>query len=749
MKNLKLSEESFNLQKLNKFGTLMTLGNGYMGVRGVHEENLPIQRRGFFIAGIYNNTNEEEPEEIVNLPDVLGVEIEIDGRPFSSLCGKITDYQRTLHMDRGEITHDYLWKSECGLQLQLSFHRLVAKHDQHAMASRITLTSLNKPVHLSIRTGIDAQQTNHGRQHLKEENVRVYDEQYMQGVYKTTRSNQSIVLSAACRYSHTCNVNYVAKNRQLIGEAVTSLREAEPFTIEKFISVYTSLDEEEKALPHLGLEKVKELADLGYDKIRKSSVNAWGKFWNEQRIEIHSPNAMDQLAIDFAQYHLQILTPKHNNNLSMAAKGLTGEGYKGHVFWDTEIFMLPYHLYNEPETAKSLLEYRYNRLFPAKELAAQKGYKGVQFPWESARTGKEETPEYAAINIKTGKRQKVASALAEHHIVADIAFAALHYYKVTDDKRFMREKGLELLKEVSEYWLSRTVERNGQFHILNVIGPDEYTEFIDNNAYTNYMVHYVLQETLEYMSQFNQEDLKHKARIEDALDRLYLPQVNEDKLIPQDDTFLNKPAIDLTKYKQTQGSQSILLDYSREEVNEMQVLKQADVVMLLYLFPHLFSQDVMKRNYRYYEERTIHDSSLSKAIHSIIAMRSGENERAYQLFQEACLIDLGPNPKSSDEGIHGASLGALWLAVSSFLNMQFRENTIHFDPQIPESWSYLKFPFYYRQRKMITEINGGKLYIRKVYGPPVQVEAYGQRHYLEEDQLFEIDKLANYQEEGS
>ncbi|GGC84363.1 maltose phosphorylase [Thalassobacillus devorans] len=730
MTNLKLSEDTFNLKKINKYATLMTLGNGYIGLRGTHEENYFNQKRGFYVAGIYNYSEAGEPEEIVNLPDVVGHEIEIDGQVFSSLTGKKLSYDRTLHMDRGEVITRYLWEREDGLRLQFAFHRLVAKHDLHVIASKVMITSMNRDVTVKLRTGIDAQQTNHGRQHVKEKHVQVHEEKYLQGTYETTNSGQTITLFSACAYSHDCPVNFFAKNRQLLSESVISLGEDESFQLEKFTTVETSNDGDVSGSRDIGLEKVKHLTAQGYDEILKQSARAWKQFWDANRIEIHSPNPMDQKAIDFAQYHLEIMTPKHSNNISIGAKGLTGEGYKGHVFWDSEIFMLPYHLYNDPEVARQLLEYRYQRMPEAKNLATEHGYHGAQFPWESARTGKEETPKYAAINIRTGERQKVASALAEHHIVADIAFAVLHYYRGTGDEDFMKEKGLEMLVETSKFWLSRAEEVDGRLQLLGVIGPDEYTEFIDNNAYTNYMVHYTVQETLDLLRGVDSENQQQIKEMENFLDRLYLPEVNADNLIPQDDTFLNKPIIDLAPYKQQQGSQSILLDYSRTEVNEMQILKQADVVMLLFLLPDLFSRDVVEANYRYYEARTIHDSSLSKAIHAILAMRCGHKTTAYQFFQEACLIDLGPNPHSSDDGIHAASLGSIWLALFNFLNLNFTGERFKIDPVLPDTWTYFKFPFSYRGRRIVVEVSDQNLKLSNVYGKPIGVEVGGNSYQL-------------------
>jgi hypothetical glycosyl hydrolase len=469
----------------------------------------------------------------------------------------------------------------------------------------------------------------------------------------------------------------------------------------------------------------------GYDALLEKSAERWAQFWKQNRIKITSTKDFDQLAVDFSIYQIEVMTPAHDERFSVGAKGLTGEGYKGHVFWDTEMFILPFHLFTDPEKARKLLRYRYLKLEHAKAKAAANGFEGALFPWESALTGEEETPEFAAINIKTGKRQKVASAIAEHHIVADIAYTVVEYYQNTLDDAFMRKEGLELLKETSRFWISRAVEEKGQLFIKDVIGPDEYTEHVDNNAFTNYMAWYNVEQALYFMDKYGDSDRVLMERGQEFLMRLYLPKANDHKIIPQDDTFLSKPEIDLSRYKESQGSQGILMDYSRQEVNEMQILKQADVVMLLYLFPDLFPSDVVSGNLDYYEEHTIHDSSLSKAIHAIVAARAGEKAKSYKFFREASLIDLGPNPSSSDEGVHAASLGAIWMATMfGFANVSIKDHRLSLKPNMPSEWTELAFPVIFRGSRLHINLTHDKAVITKVAGDDVPIELYGAEYLL-------------------
>jgi hypothetical glycosyl hydrolase len=734
-RNRTLTEQEFDMQYMKKYGSLMAQGNGYLGLRAAHEEAYTEQTRGLYIAGIYNKSGAAESSDLVNLPDVSGMRIKIDGTVFSLLDGEIFYYRRFLDLSNGELRREILWKNKEGERFHLLFQRFVSKADLHVIASKVTVTSLDKDGEIEVSTGIDAQQTNFGKQHLAEEKVRVLDEEVMMGAYETSESKQKVAIAAILGCSGESTGSFGAKNRQLLQTLKLKIASGKPYEIEKIAVLYTSLDQDLEGLEpeDASVQKVRHAASSGYDALLAASAAAWAAFWQNKQVAVTSVNPFDQFALDFALYHLEIMTPAHDERFSIGAKGLTGEGYKGHVFWDSEIFILPFHLFTEPETARKLLRYRYLKLEQAKEKAAQNGYEGALFPWESAFSGHEETPEFAAINIRTGTRQRVASPIAEHHIVADIAYAAVQYYETAKDEAFMEHEGLALLKETALFWISRASEEDGRLSLKDVIGPDEYTEHVDNNAFTNYMAHYNVKQALRFMEQFGQEDAAFKQRGEDFLDRLYLPEANAEGLIPQDDTFLSLPEIDLAKYKKNQGSQAILLDYSRKEVNDMQILKQADVVMLLYLFPELATPEIAIKNLEYYESHTIHDSSLSKAIHAIVAARCDKAELAYRFFQEACLIDLGPNPGSSDEGLHSASLGALWLVtVFGFANASFKEDVLSLEPKLPEQWSELAFPLVYRGRKIDVTLTREKITIIKHSGPDLSVRVLAEEFVLED-----------------
>ncbi len=720
----RLIEKKFDLNTINKYATLMVVGNGYLGIRAALEENYPEQTRGFYVAGIYNKAPGDASTEIVNLPDVCGMKIEIDGQTFSLLNGKTHSYNRQLDLATGECVRTIEWENEYGKKFSFVFRRFASKQQLHLIGSKLTVTCLNDHADITIHAGIDGQETNHGKQHTIEKDVRVTDGNLMQGLYQTVESEWEIGIATRCVAS--CGEqDFYAGNRQLIARNKAKLAPGVAYSVEKLSAVHTTLECEHPCAESVAL--IQSLGNASYQSLRDQSARSWQSVWDQKSMTLTSTNSFDQLAINFALYHLEIMTPFHDKRMSIAAKGLTGEGYKGHVFWDTELFIAPFHLYTHSDNMKRLLQYRYIHLQGALDKAKRNGYEGALFPWESAFTGEEETPEFAAINIKTGKRQPVASAAAEHHIVADIAYATVQYYLVSQDHTFMKKEGLTLLKETTRFWVSRTTEKNGRLMLENVIGPDEYTEYIDNNAYTNYLAYYNVERTLHYMAHFGDTDRELVARAKDFLERLYLPKPNNELIIPQDDQFLSKPCIDLSQYKESQGSQGILLDYSRHEVNELQVLKQADLVMLFYLMPDLFSEEIVKQNLFFYEQRTIHDSSLSKAIHAIVAIRCGEKEAAYQFFQEACLIDLGGNPHSSDTGIHAAALGSLWLAtVFGFAGISITDEKLAIHPNLPAAWKEMRFPLQWHKEQLVITLSHDKIEVSKSSGTPLTVIIAGE-----------------------
>ncbi|PGS56542.1 glycoside hydrolase family 65 protein [Bacillus sp. AFS041924] len=728
-----ICENEFDLQLMNKYASLMALGNGYLGLRSCHEEDYEGQTRGMYVAGIYNQLSPSQMTKIVNLPDLVGMEIEINGDIFSNESGQFEFYDRKLNMLTGELIREVIWKNKDGNRFHFLFQRFVSKDDLHLFASKVTVTALDCNALIKIKTGINAECVSQEKNELTEELVKILDKRIMHGVYQTTESNHKIAIATSCISPDQSEVSFFALNNQLLTSITQELVVEKSVKFEKISSIFTSNDMLREEPAAASVNTVQKYLSEGYDKLRDSTTIKWQDFWKQKRIEITSKDKADQLGIDFSLYHIEAMTPIHDDRMSIGSRGLTGEGNNGLIFWNTEMFISPFHLFTEPEISKKLLRYRYHHIQEAKANASLSGYEGALFPWASAFTGKEESLKSRENSKRSNIVQNAKLAKACEHVVADIAFSVVQYYENTLDESFMASDGLELLKETARFWVSRTTDKGGDLFIKNVIGPDEFTELVDNNAYTNYMAFFNVQNAMNFMDKYNDQDAELAQKCKDFLKQLYLPQPNDENIIPQDDTFLSKPEIDLTEYRQSITSREILLDYSLEDLNELQVLKQADVVLLLYLFPDLFSTEIVKKNLEYYEERTVHDTPISKSIHAIVAARCDYPEEAYQLFQEGCLIDLGPNPKSSDEGIHAASMGVNWLVtIFGFANISMDINRLKIDPKLPKNWEKIAFPFLWQGSRLEITIAKRTITITKESGPPVSVEINGETYNVTE-----------------
>lgn len=695
--NWLLEERAFSPLYINKYESIMAQGNGYMGLRASLEEDYTKTARGLYIGGLYNKADKTEIRELPNCPDITAFRIFLNGEEFNLLQGKPESYNRSLNLLNGELTRLITWKSSDGSSFSICTKRFVSLHDKRLIVHRVEITPLSGDSEIIVETGINGRMTNEGAQHFYEVEKKVINSRIMSYKARTYESETALHIQSVLSCDAT--QSFAAKRRQIYSTVKKTQPKGTAFVLTKksYIACLPNgeIDEEKN------VRQLSEYESIKYDELLALSKSKWDAYYKQAGISLKSSNPLDEQAVNFALYHLNIMCP-NNPEYSIAAKGLTGEGYKGHVFWDTEVFLLPFYLYTAPERAKNLLIYRFNTLLKAKEASQAKGYSGALFPWESALTGEEETPEFAAINIKTGKQERVWAAEKEHHIVADIGYAVILYYKATDDEQFMRAMGLPLLIECAAFWVSRGALINGKYHILDVIGPDEYTEHVDDNAYTNYMARYVVESAVEYGRKYGYT--ADYDRFTDFIARLYVPEPNEAHVVPQDSTFLEKPVIDITAYKEAEIKQLILSDYTRHEVVNMQVLKQADVVMLIYMLPLLFDKETAENSFRYYEDKTVHDSSLSMSIHSIVAA-DFDLPLAYICFRKGAEIDLGNNPYSSSDGIHAASIGAIWLSlVMGFGGICDKGDTLRINPRMPTEFESLTFPFVYKKARMIISI---------------------------------------------
>lgn len=762
-----IEETSFHEKYTGKCESIFTQGNGYLGLRNSLEERYVDTVRGMFITGTFNKASKEEATELPNVSDIVNMEIELNGERFSMTEDNLKEYSRTLNLYTGETCRNVLWEGKNGNVVQLSFHRFVSYKNVHVISAYVEIKPVNCDVKATVVSGINAQVTNHGAQHLTEFSKRAFEEKFLQMGMVTTESAVSIAVSTvhkvfqSGKYTEDAASKIIDDRRKIHAEIQLVIPQGETARVEKISTVHSSRDLEYVAsgkepegenVCRDGLNNLKEAEEKGYETLLEESKKVWEKIWKKQDIQIDSKEDDAQIAVRFALYHLQIMVRREDNRVGIGAKALSGEGYKGHSFWDTETFIFPYFQMAEPETARTLLEFRYKGLYGARKKAIENGYKGAMYPWEAAWVSDGEvTPYVIGVNVHTGEPMICLTGVIEQHITSDIIFALWQYYAATDDQDFMDRYGYEMTIETARFWNSRLewIEENNRYEIRDVIGPDEYKEHVDNNAYTNYMAHENMRLAAQVIACIRDEkkDIYGKMQklmqeegtsleqleeeLKDKMKKLYLPQPDEKTgIIPQFDGYFDLKEIDLSVYKNASVVGTVFHDYSGEDVQGMQAGKQADIVELLYQMEDITTPDNKAKNYVYYEARTLHDSSLSKAIHSITACDLGMEKEAYDMFMSAALTDLGQEMKSSDAGIHSANMGGVWQdVVMGFGGIRIRDGHLRIAPNCPKQWEKFTYPLYWKGNELhitvckdgVEVINEGEDFEAEIMGQTVTV----------------------------
>ncbi|MGH2708019.1 MAG: glycosyl hydrolase family 65 protein, partial [Actinomycetota bacterium] len=464
----------------------------------------------------------------------------------------------------------------------------------------------------------------------------------------------------------------------------------------------------EEAVAHVGFKGIPGLV--------RTHRAAWAQRWRDADVVIGGDIA-SQRAMRFALHHLIAAADPESDAASIGARGLTGPGYNGHVFWDTDVFMVPFFIYSHPPTARSLLAYRYRTLPAARRKAAGCGYRGALYPWESADTGEDVTPEYVWLD---GIKLPVVTALEQHHISADVAWTTWQYWRATGDEAFLFEMGAEMILETARFWASRASKgSDGRYHIDRAMGPDEYHESVRDNAFTNVLARWNLKRGLELadlvgridLGAWNElrgrltlsdEELEHWRLVVEGLVDGFDPQT---LLYEQFSGFFGLEDVRAADLAPRPFSGERVLGVSR--LRRCQVIKQADVLMLAHMLPEVVPAEVAAANYRFYEPRTSHGSSLSPAIHAGVAARIGDLKEAVDLFRMAGGIDLDDRMGNSHQGLHLATMGGLWqAAVLGFGGLRPDGEAVRIDPRLPPSWDRLAFPVRWRESRLEVETDG-------------------------------------------
>jgi kojibiose phosphorylase len=702
-----IRERGWRPESIPFYETVFTLANGYMGTRGSLEQGGQTGRPGTYFAGVFDATPNFF-SELVNGPNWVGIKVVADGETMDMEKGEVLEYGRALDLKQGVLAQVLRWKDPQGRVTRFETVRLVHIRQKNIGLIRGVMVPENYSGTLSLEAGIDGSSFNTNIvAQVKVKHLRLVErkDRGEEGIYlgmKTVVSDISIGMASKLRLDGTIRRS-VQYDVDRMNEVLTFTgRQGKSYAFEKFVAFYTSRDVENVKGAVLGT--LDAASRTGGDRLSAEHRAAWASRWADADIQILGDDIAQQ-SFRFNLYHLMQLANREDDRISIGAKGLHGEGYRGHVFWDTEIFMLPFYIYTDPEAARSLLMYRAHTLDAARKNARSNGYRGAQFAWESADSGEEFTPKELGDPF-TGKAVRIWTGEEEHHIVADVAFGVDHYVTSTGDEEFLLDYGAEIVLETARFWASRAIlnDQKGRYEIRKVIGPDEFHEHVDNSVYTNAMARWNLRKALKYAGKIRAghsdvwETLKEKIGLEEAeleewrevADRLYIPRDVERGLDEEFEGYFGLEDRKVTEFDE--HGMPVLSEEVEDRVGETQLIKQADVVMLHYLLGEEFDPEARRINFGYYEPRTTHRSSLSPSIYAIMGMEVGHYERAYTHFLHSARVDLDDNQGNTDQGIHAASMGGTWqAAVNGFAGMRIREGKLSFDPWLPEGWERMAF----------------------------------------------------------
>ena len=698
--------------------SLLTIGNGYLNIRGSLEELPPGHCGGMYLSGIYDKS-EADVEELVKCPMWTDVSVWDEEEKFCLSCSHALEHEQVLDMQKGILHRRTTFKNTHGKILTLETSRLVFMHDEHRGYMRVKITPINFSGKLRVLSGLNGEVFNRGffpheqYRHLQLEKIE-RGRNFMYLEMKTRERGIHIAEAASWKMMNGQDRKRCWEPR-IYGEKFTSeitidASEGKTYTFEKLAVVMTNRDVPAECSANMIHEAICNLRcyvrTSGPVEIKRH-IDVWRNLWKRVDVQIEGDDAAQQ-ALRYNIYQLLINGPSRPG--PVGAKFLSSEGYMGHVFWDTEIFILPFYIYNFPAMARNVLRYRYNTLPGAKRNASKLGYEGARFAWESATTGEDVTPRFASKLEKTIRL--IYTGAEEEHIVSDVIYGLERYFRVTGDQSFLLHCGLEMVFLTARYWASRVTKVNERYEIHKVIGPDEFHEHVNNNAYTNWLVKWHLRLAtmlFRHVGKTAPEALQELAgkisladdepvRWLDISRKLKFNQDSESGLVEQFDGYFDLK--DYTIERHDRAGQPVLppgVNY--RNIGRTRLIKQADVVLMMLLFPHSFSVEEKKVNYDFYEPRTAHKSSLSHCTYAMMGLAVSERANAYRYFMKTAQFDLENLHNNTDLGIHAASVGGSWQTViHGFAGLTLKSDRIVLKPWLPKKWKRLSFRVRWRER---------------------------------------------------
>lgn len=736
-----LVEKDFDKKEIKHFESLFALGNGYLGMRGTYDEPTAGEVCGMYINGVFATEHYRhlvsfkgyatQNEFTVNLPDWRIFTVTVDGETTSLSENNISEHERRLEFDTGRLTRSFIFTTNSGKQVKIESIRLLNRREVHGAEISYMVSPLNFSGEVQVSSAIVKNTKLNNRLYTETES-----ESFTDNVYTIKQLIPTTGQHAAVSVAHTVKGNnYIVKDYNT-PEKYTycvnfALDKGETARVVKYAAFAGSID---------GIENMTDYTESlargnrekGFEFFLAEQVEFWKEHWEKADIKIEGSPA-DQQAVRYSLFQLkqQLATV---NNCSIGATGLTGPGYSGQVFWDTEMYLMPYYNFTDPYSQKELLMYRYRILDKARARAKEFDLRGAMYAWCSI-DGEETSVVYEA-------------STAEYHLNSDIAYAVWRYVDTTGDKDFLYNYGAEVVLETAVFMSLRgkfVEARGGKFCINAVCGPDEYACGVNNNFYTNLTVKRHFEYAVSIL-----DDMRKKApdrlakllnkigftsedeeRIAKAAENMYLPYNDEYGIYMQDDSYLYEDPVDMTKIPMNVDLRGL---YHPLDLWRLQVSKQADVCLATFLHGDFFDAEQKERCYDYYEKRCNHGSSLSPAIYSISAAELDRTE-AYEFFRYTAYMDLYDFKGNTSNGIHIACNGGVWMSViNGFLGMRHYKDGLHFEPRIPKAWNKFSTDITYKGAVIGIEVSSEKAVFMLKEGNGISLNISGKEIKLTKEE---------------
>ncbi|WP_139720457.1 glycoside hydrolase family 65 protein [Serinicoccus chungangensis] len=753
-----LRETAYEDGDLGVTETLFATSNGYLGLRGNVEEGRDTYAHGTFVNGFHETWPIRHAEEafglarvgqtIVNVPDLKTIKLYVDDEPLLLSTADLDHYERTLDFRAGLLRRCVVWRTSAGKRVKITSSRMTGVVERHLAVMTFEVEMLDGHAALDISSQILNRQDGSDEYHVTSaamgegvdpRKAESFEHRVLDPVLAEVRDRR-LLLGYRCHNSgmtiatlaqHVVETDNAWTEKLSVTDDLAKhvvrveAREGRPVRIEKLVSVHTSRGVPPEELADRCSRTLDRAADRGVAVLHQEQAQVWSRFWEESDVELPDQAALQQ-AVRWNLFQLGQASIRAGSH-GIPAKGLTGSGYGGHYFWDTECYVLPFLVYTHPQAARNALRFRHGMLEAARRRAAEMAQYGALFPWRTIN-GEEASAYFAA-------------GTAQYHINADVAYALMKYARATGDDQFLLDQGVDMLVETARLWTDLGFwQSNGnrQFHIHAVTGPDEYTTIVNDNLFTNVMAQLNLRAAVEAVRRLRVADPAQFARAvarldlgehevdswERAADGMHIPFDEATGVHPQDSHFLEREVWDLDATPA--DKRPLLLHYHPLVIYRYQVLKQADVVLALYLAGDAFTPEQQLTDFAYYDPITTGDSTLSAVVQSIVAAEVGYHDLALRYFYAALFVDLDDRHGNASDGVHVASTGGVWSAlVAGFGGMRDHGGVLSLDPRLPTSWPGLTWRMRWHGSRLRVTVEQEQVRLRVEVGAPVTLRVRG------------------------